>query len=537
MVRIGIGKSSIVLLAALFVGNSVCGLKADDKPKAKADDKVDFKQKVLALNDVTGDDSIKGEIKALMDDPNAKKLLAVASTMAKEKDQPFQYPAAFILANAAYGLKDLEASQTFFWICAEQANMLQSSQKLTEAYTGLLAVIEGLYNDKKYDASGKLSQQFLEMLEKKGVAQEAKNEVILKMLRAWVKQGKTTDANNMVAGLLKGHENEALRLYLKARYLSEELQDSEGAAKAYEQVLSNIDKDKTLRRDRKAELRNKARYNLAGIYLDQKKADKAVELLKALRQDSPLQSEYLRRLLRGLVMQNKNDEATKLLDEFVKGSKNEFAALELKASLLQELSRYADAVKVYEEMLQKVDKNKEVGEEDRESLKESLQYIMSGLFIEMDQVDKAIEILRALQAKHKDATSEEERKTIATYNNDLGYVLADHDRDLDQAEKMIRKAVEYDPKAAYLDSLGWVLFKKKQYAEAKKYLLEATQDKKEGQHVEILDHLVDVYLAMGDKPEAIKVLKKALTQETTSKREKERQAKMRKKLEDLEKVK
>src|SRR6202042_2310314 len=78
------------------------------------------------------------------------------------------------------------------------------------------------------------------------------------------------------------------------------------------------------------------------------------------------------------------------------------------------------------------------------------------------------------------------------YNNDLGYLLADNDRDLDQAETLIRKALDEDRKqrqanpelapdddrdlAAYLDSLGWVLYKQERYAEAKKCLVEAAED-------------------------------------------------------------
>ena len=48
-------------------------------------------------------------------------------------------------------------------------------------------------------------------------------------------------------------------------------------------------------------------------------------------------------------------------------------------------------------------------------------------------------------------------------NNDLGYLYADQGKKLEQAEAMIRKAVQEDPdNAAYLDSLGWVLFKQRQ---------------------------------------------------------------------------
>ena len=96
---------------------------------------------------------------------------------------------------------------------------------------------------------------------------------------------------------------------------------------------------------------------------------------------------------------------------------------------------------------------------------------------------------------------------------------------IEESEKLIRKAIDKDreqrkkiddlPKdedvdnPAYLDSLGWVLFKKKDYKEAKKYLLEATK-LKGGEHIEIYDHLADAHMALGEKAEAIKVWKDAL---------------------------
>jgi len=69
--------------------------------------------------------------------------------------------------------------------------------------------------------------------------------------------------------------------------------------------------------------------------------------------------------------------------------------------------------------------------------------------------------------------------------NNLGYNLADQGRKLDEAEAMVRRAVELDREkkidaetaakqnAAYLDSLGWVLFKKQDLKKAKEYLQKA----------------------------------------------------------------
>ena len=106
-----------------------------------------------------------------------------------------------------------------------------------------------------------------------------------------------------------------------------------------------------------------------------------------------------------------------------------------------------------------------------------MRYILSGVYVDLKQIDKAAEQLETLLKDDPDNP---------TYLNDLGFIWADHDMKLDEAEKLIRKAIDKDreqrkkiedlPKdedddnAAYLDSLGWVLYKKKEYKEAKKYL-------------------------------------------------------------------
>ena len=104
-----------------------------------------------------------------------------------------------------------------------------------------------------------------------------------------------------------------------------------------------------------------------------------------------------------------------------------------------------------------------------------MKYTLSGVYVDMKQIDKAAEHLETLMKDDPDNP---------TYLNDLGFIWADHDMKLDESEKLIRKAIEKDRElrkktedltkdedednAAYLDSLGWVLYKKKKYKEAKK---------------------------------------------------------------------
>lgn len=79
--------------------------------------------------------------------------------------------------------------------------------------------------------------------------------------------------------------------------------------------------------------------------------------------------------------------------------------------------------------------------------------------------------------------------------NFLGYLLADHARDLDEAESMLLRAVERDPdNGAFLDSLGWLHFRKGRFEEARR-LLERALIQSGGDPV-IHEHLGDVYQAL-----------------------------------------
>src|SRR5579859_446201 len=132
---------SIVLLAAC------AGRAAADNVDNARDEAL--RKKALAFNNLTGDDPIKGQIKELIDDTDGtKKLLKVAVAMSKEKPQPFNYNAAYVLARAAGIADDLEAGKTFYRICAAEATKLKSGEKLAQSFNGLISI---LYAQKKFD--------------------------------------------------------------------------------------------------------------------------------------------------------------------------------------------------------------------------------------------------------------------------------------------------------------------------------------------------------------------------------------------------
>jgi len=97
--------------------------------------------------------------------------------------------------------------------------------------------------------------------------------------------------------------------------------------------------------------------------------------------------------------------------------------------------------------------------------------------------------------------------------NYLGYMWAEHGVKLNKARELIEKAVKAEPKnAAYLDSMGWVLFKLKEPQEALGYVLKAVEFSEEPDAT-LYDHLGDIYAALHQPDKAREAWTKSLSVE------------------------
>ena len=94
--------------------------------------------------------------------------------------------------------------------------------------------------------------------------------------------------------------------------------------------------------------------------------------------------------------------------------------------------------------------------------------------------------------------------------NYLGYMFADRGVKLDEALRMIEKAVALDPRnGAYLDSLGWVYFRLDDMGKARRYLVEAAS--RIPDDASIQEHLGDLEAKTGQKDQALMHWRKSLT--------------------------
>ncbi len=112
------------------------------------------------------------------------------------------------------------------------------------------------------------------------------------------------------------------------------------------------------------------------------------------------------------------------------------------------------------------------------------KFSLSAIYVELGDLPKGEKILEDYLAENPDDPG---------VNNDLGYLYADQGKNLEKARSMIEKAIAAEPEnPAYLDSMGWVLFKLKEFEKARDWLQKAV-DLKSGNDSTIWDHLGDCH--------------------------------------------
>ena len=164
--------------------------------------------------------------------------------------------------------------------------------------------------------------------------------------------------------------------------------------------------------------------------------------------------------------------------------------------ILYHAKQYADAEQEYVRLLKRYEKEKSPSA--RETLKET-RMILSNICVAQKKMPEAEEWLEQVLDEYPEDIGAQ---------NDLGYLWADQNKNLDLALTMTQKAVAADPdNYAYRDSLGWTFYRLGRYEEAARELEKATA---EDPDAVVLDHLADVYLQMDRKSDALKAWNRAL---------------------------
>ena len=191
------------------------------------------------------------------------------------------------------------------------------------------------------------------------------------------------------------------------------------------------------------------------------------------------------------------DRAVKLLIEARRRFPGAAEVVYYLAIAQREAKQNQQAVATFEEALHEAQI-----EEDDEFVNAKFYFNYGAAAEQAGLYDKASDLLR------KSIALDPENSAEAC--NYLGYMWADHNMNLQEAELMIRRALESEPgNASYLDSLGWVEFRKGKFDQALGDLLRAAKTAEHDDPV-VFEHIGDTYLKLNRSQEALEAWQKAL---------------------------
>ena len=224
---------------------------------------------------------------------------------------------------------------------------------------------------------------------------------------------------------------------------------------------------------------------LADTYERQNQGQRAIDIYGAVPQKSPLRdnSDIQAALILDTI--GKSDEATKRLQTIVAAHPKDSDALLALANLQRAHKQFEDATATYTQALDLT------APDDKTAWS---TYYFRGICQE--------------RSKHWPAAEADFKKALdlspdqPLVLNYLGYSWVDQGSNLDEAFKMLNRAVELRPTDGYIvDSLGWAYFQLGKYDQAVSELEKAI-DLKPGDST-INDHLGDAYWKVGRKLEAV----------------------------------
>jgi len=230
-----------------------------------------------------------------------------------------------------------------------------------------------------------------------------------------------------------------------------------------------------------------ALYYLARIADYRRDTDTAIRLYSQVKEDDHAVMSQRRASALIAFEKDEPEKALQQLDDFAE-YRPQFAIdmVLARAQLLAGLGRYDEALEAYSKVVS-------FRPED-----EGVALGRAELMLRMDRVDDAVAAYRDAVRRWPDS---------AMSLNALGYTLADRTDKYREAEKLIRKALKYDPESpAIIDSLGWVLYKRGKYEEALKQLEIAYEQFPDP---EVAAHLVEALSALKRDAEALEILEAA----------------------------
>jgi tetratricopeptide (TPR) repeat protein len=294
-----------------------------------------------------------------------------------------------------------------------------------------------------------------------------------------------------------------------------------------------VELDSNLAKAGKQDEERQARLELAQVYYDAKQWDRVSDTLQPLLRLGPKEETVREPALQlaadALVQRKSYDDALKLLDKAqanppsatlaakraevlfragreaealrhlqdLAGVQDPHSALAA-AEAYQRLDKYAESVPVLEKLVARPDGGLAAPGS------KAAHFLLGAAYERSGKREQAVAEFRRL------LDADPEYHAALNY---LGYMFAERGENLDEARKLIEKAVALEPdNGAYVDSLGWVYYRLGQFEHARATLERATR--LETADGTVQEHLGDVYGAMGQRDRAGEAYRRAIALET-----------------------
>jgi tetratricopeptide (TPR) repeat protein len=341
-------------------------------------------------------------------------------------------------------------------------------------------------------------------------------------------QGHNEEAGELLETLRATRPNDAALATILSKVLERSGRPDDAA-----RVLAELDTN--LAKAGKQDEERQARLELAQVYYDAKQWDRVSETLQPLLRLGPKEEAVREPALQlatdALIQRKSYDDALKLLDhaqaaqadppspalaakraevlfragreaealrhlQDLAGAKDPHSALAA-AEAYQRLDKYSESVPVLEKLVARPDGGLAAPGS------KAAHFLLGAAYERSGQREQAVAEFRRL------LDADPEYHAALNY---LGYMFAERGEHLDEAQKLIEKAVALEPdNGAYVDSLGWVYYRLGRFEQARATLERATR--LETADGTVQEHLGDVYGAMGQRDRAGEAYRRAIALE------------------------
>jgi tetratricopeptide (TPR) repeat protein len=314
----------------------------------------------------------------------------------------------------------------------------------------------------------KENQAALQVYEQIYFSHPVSDELLDRIVELYKKMGDLHDAIARIEKLLAESPDARPGIEIHKALILEELRRFDEALAIYQKLLAVRPED------------NRLKFLTARAFERTKNKQQALTHYEAIGKDSPLRvSGDIRRtvILNDL---GRHQEAEAILGPLLHQGDQDPKLVSFYASVLAEQNKFKEAIKVISEAYERWPQ-------------ETRFLFLKGVYQERGgDIDACIATMREVLKV--------DPLNSSAYNY-LGYLFVEQKTNLDEAEKLIKKALELKPDDGYyFDSLGWLYYQKGDMQKALQNLMRANE-LAPGEGV-ILQHIGEVYWALGEQDKA-----------------------------------